>query len=51
MVFHGLVDHVKVYIIGEMLYVWKHNLTTLLKKINLLVNHIFLVETNGHIFS
>jgi hypothetical protein len=33
MVFHGLVEHVKVYIISEMLYVWKDNLVTLLKEV------------------
>jgi hypothetical protein len=31
MTFHDLVDHIKDYCIGDLLYNWKHNSTTLTK--------------------
>jgi len=29
--FHELVDHIRDYCIGDLLYIWKHNSTTLTK--------------------
>jgi hypothetical protein len=33
MTFHDLVDHIRDYCIGDLLYVWKHNSTALTKEL------------------